>query len=181
MRHHDAPPPVRDPRGRLTISDNSVIAEAAGVTCRGTWKPAIAIECQPGGHFTAGRNTIEEAGLQPYFTRAEIGGEDVVGAADGRTYVYDAARKQLSVSDIWSDFAGVVSSCAGARVIGAYATNSVALFDLVNHAPARVSDSMEVPGPVTALWPAGSAALAVVRIKDTNRYEAFSITVDCGR
>jgi hypothetical protein len=174
-------PPVRDPRGRLTLSDNSVIAEAAGVTCRGTWKPAIAIECQPGGRFTAGRNTIEEAGLQPYFTRAEIGGEDVVGAADGRTYVYDAARKQLSVSDVWSDFVVVASSCAGARIIGASATSSVALFDVVNHAPARVSDSMEVPGPVTALWPAGNAALAVVRNKDTNRYEAFSITVDCGR
>ena len=40
---------------------------------------------------------------------------------------------------------------------------------------------MEVPGPVTAIWPAGNAALAVVRNKDTNRYEAYSIAVDCGR
>ena len=87
-------PPVRDPRGRLTVNENSVIAEAAGLTCRGTWKPAVAIECQPGGRFTAGRNTIEEAGWQPYFTHAEIGGDHVVAAADGRTYVYDAARKQ---------------------------------------------------------------------------------------
>ena len=175
-------PPVRDPRGRLTLNENSLIAEAAGLTCRGTWKPSVAIECQPGGRFMAGRNTMEEAGGQPYFTHAEIGGDHVVGASDGRTYVYDAAHKQLSVSDAWSDFAVVANSCAGPKIIAAYsATNSLATFDLVNHSPVRVSDSMEVPGPAMAIWPAGSAALAVVRNKDTNRYEAYSIAVDCGR
>ncbi len=175
-------PPVRDPRGRLTVTEDSLIAEAAGVTCRGMWRPAVAIECQPGGRFTAGRNTIEEAGWQPYFMRAEIGGDHVVGAADGRTYVYDAARKQMSVSDIWNDFAVVASSCANTKIVAAYsASNSLAIFDLVNHSPVRVSDSMEVPGPVTGMWPAGSATLAVVRNKDTNRYEAYSLAVDCGR
>jgi hypothetical protein len=175
-------PPVRDPRGRLTVSENSVTAEVAGLTCRGTWKPAIAIECQPGGRFTAARNTIEEAGWQPYFAHAEIGGDHVMTAGDGRTYVYDAARKQMSVSDVWSDFAVIASSCTGAKMIGAYGTtNSVAVFDLVNHGLARVSDAMEVPGTVTAMWPSGSAGLAVVRNKDTNRYEAYSIAVDCGR
>jgi hypothetical protein len=163
------------------VNENSLLAEAAGVACRGTWKPAVTVECQPGGRFTAGRNTIDEPGWQPYFARAEIGGEEVVGAADGRIYVYDGARKQLNVSDVWSDFALVASSCTGAKIIGASATGSVAIFDLVNHGPVRVSDSMEVPGPVTAMWPAGNTALAVVRNKDTNRYEAFSITVDCGR
>jgi len=175
-------PPVRDPRGRLTVSENSVMAETAGLTCRGMWKPAVAIECQPSGRFTAGRNTIEEAGWQPYFTHAEMGGDHVVAAADGRTYVYDTARKQINVSDVWSDFAVVSSSCTNAKIIAAYsASNSLAIFDLVNHGPARVSDSMEVPGPVTAMWPAGNAALAVVRNRDTNRYEAYSIAVDCGR
>jgi len=175
-------PPVRDPRGRLTVNENSLTAEAAGVTCRGTWKLSIAIDCQPGGRFTAGRNTIEESGWQPYFTRAEIGGDHVVGASDGRTYVYDAAHKQLSVSDAWSDLAVVPNSCAGPKIIAANSsTNSLAIFDLLNHSPVRVSDSMEVPGPATAIWPTGSAALVVVRNKDTNRYEAYSVAVDCGR
>ena len=109
-------------------------------------------------------------------------GDHIVGAADGRTYVYDSARKQLSVADGWNDFAVVASSCTSAKIIAAYsASNSLAIFDLVNQGPVRVSDAMEVPGPVTALWPAGNAALAVVRNKDTNRYEAYSIAVDCGR
>ncbi len=123
-------PPVRDPRGRLTVNDNSIVAESAGLTCRGAWKPALAIECQPGGRFTAGRNTIEETGWQPYLTHAEIGGDHVIGAADGHTYVYDAAHKQLSVSDSWSDFAAVANSCAGPKIIAAYAANSLAIFDL---------------------------------------------------
>ena len=175
-------PPVRDPRGRLTVNENLLMAEAAGLTCRGTWKPAVAIECQPGGRFTAGRNTIEETGWQPFFTHAEIGGDHMVGAADGRTYVYDAAHKQMSASDVWSDFAVIASSCMATKVVGAYsASNSLAIFDLVNHSLVRVSDAMEVPGRVTAMWPAGNAALAVVRNKDTDRYEAYSIAVDCGR
>ena len=174
-------PPVRDPRGRLTVNNTSVIAEAAGVACKGTWRPPAAIECQAGGRFTTGRNTIEEAGWQPYFTHAEIGGDHLV-AADGRTYLYDAGRKPLSVSDAWSDFAAVPSSCANVKIIAAYsASNSLAIFELVNQSPVRVSDAMEVSGPVTALWPAGNAALAVVRNKDTNRYEAYNLAVDCSR
>ena len=174
--------PVRDIRGRLTINDNSLIVEAAGQTCRGLWKPAFAIECQPGGRFTAGRNTIEEAGWPPYFTHAEIGGDHLVGASDGHTYVYDAAHKQRSVSDAWNDFAVVASACTVAKIIGSYSANSsLALFDLVNHGPVRVSDSLELPGPVTAMWPAGNSALAVVRNRDTKRYEAYSVAVDCGR
>ncbi len=174
-------PPVRDARGRLIVTGNSVAAEAAGMACRGTWRPAVVVECQSGGRFTAGRNTIEEAGGQPYFTRAEIGGDHVVAAADGRTHVYDAAGKQLNAFDAWSDFAVVASACADAKLIGAYATNSLALFDIVNHNPVRVSDTMEVPGPVTAMWPAENAAVVVVRNKDTSRYEAYSIAVDCRR
>ena len=175
-------PPVRDPRGRLTRNENLLAAEAAGVTCKGTWKPSVAIDCQAGGRFTAGRNTIEEAGWQPYFTRAEIGGDHVVEAADGRTYVYDSAHKQLSVADAWNDFAVIASVCSNAKIIAAQSsTNSLAMFDLVNQNPVRVSDALEVPGPVTAMWPAGSAVLAVVRNKDTNRYEAYSMAVDCSR
>jgi len=175
-------PPIRDPRGRLTVAENLVTAEVPGLTCRGTWRPALAIDCQQGGHFTAGRNTIEEADWPPYFSHAEIGGEHVVAAADGRTYVYDASRKQLSVSDALSDLAPVSSTCASAKLVASdSASNSLAIFDLVNHNLVRVSDSTEMSGAVTALWPAGSAALAVVRNKSTDKYEAYSIGVACGR
>jgi hypothetical protein len=175
-------PPVRDPRGHLTVAEDAVVAEVAGLTCRGTWRPAVMLECQQGGRFTAGRNTIEEAGWPPHFAHAEIGGDHIIAAADGRTYIYDSTRKQLSVSDLWADFTVVSSTCTSPKIVAAdAASNSLAIFELVNHTPVRVSDSMEMPGPVTALWPAGNAALAVVRNKSTNRYEAYSIGVVCGR
>jgi hypothetical protein len=175
-------PAVRDPRGRLTLTENSVIAEVAGLACRGTWKPDVVLGCQQGGRFTPGRNTIEETGWQPFFTHGEISGDHIIGAGDGRTYVYDAARKQLSVSDIWSDFAVVSSSCTNAKIIATdSASNSLSIFELINHSPVRVSDSIEVSGPITAIWPAESAALGVIRNKSTNRYEAYSFTVACGR
>jgi hypothetical protein len=175
-------PPVRDPRGRLTVTENSAVAEVPGLMCRGSWRPTIALDCQTGGRFTARRNTIEEAGWPPYFTHAEIGGDHVIAGADGRTYIYDAARKQLSVSDLWEDFVVVSSTCTSAKIVASdSASNSLAIFDLVNHNPLRVSDSAEVQGSVTAMWPAGSAALVVVRNKNTDRYEAYSIGVACGR
>jgi len=175
-------PPVRDPRGRLTMTENALIAEVPGLTCKGTWRPSIMIECQQNGRFTAGRNTIEEAGWPPYFARAEVGGEHIVGAVDGRTYIYDASRKQLNSADLWEDFAVISSPCTSPKILALDSTsNALASFELVNHNPVRVSDSMEMPGAVTAMWSGGNAGLVVVRNKSTNRYEAYSVGVDCGR
>lgn len=175
-------PSVRDPRGRITVMENSVATEVAGLTCHGTWQPALAVECQPGGRFTALRNTIEENGWPAYFTHAEMGGDHIVAAADGRTYIYDSTRKQLGVAGDWGDFVVVSSPCAGAKIVAAASTsNTLAIFDLVNHNPGRVGDSMELAGLVTAMWPMGDTALAVIRNKSTDRYEAYSIGVACGR
>lgn len=175
-------PPIRDPRGRLTMTETSLLAEVPGMTCAGTWRPAVALECQQGGRFTAGRNTIEEAGRPAYFAYAEIGSDHIIAASDGRTYIYDLAGKQLSASDLWEDFAAVSSTCTGVKIVAAdSARNTLAIFELANHNPVRVSDSTEVPGAVTALWPAGSAALVVVRNRSTNRYEAYRIGVVCDR
>ena len=175
-------PPVRDPRGRLTVVDNAVTAEFSGVMCRGAWKPALSIECQPGGRFTAERNTMSETGRPDFFNSGDIAGDRIVTESDGRTYIYDEARKTLNAWSSWGDFAVVSTQCGGAKAIASdAATDSLAAFDVVNHNPIRVSDAAEVPGAVTALWPTANAAVAVVRNKSTSRYEAYSIAVDCGR
>ena len=69
------------------MSADSAVAEVPGFTCRGTWKPVSAFECQAGGIFTAGRNTIQEAGWPPHFEHVEIDGDHVVISADGKTYL----------------------------------------------------------------------------------------------
>jgi len=174
-------PPVRDLRGRLMVTADSAVAEVPGLTCRGTWKPASAFECQPGKFFTAGRNTIEEAGWPLFFEHVQIGGDHIVVSADGKTYLYDADRKQIATADPWEDAAAVSTACGGPKIIAQESVNSLGIFDLVNHRVARAGDSIEMEGPITALWPNGSGAIAVVRNKVANQYEAFSISVACGR
>jgi hypothetical protein len=179
---------ARDPRGRLETNGDSLKVELPGETCRGTWAPALALQCEAGGIFSAGRNTIEMADSPPFFSHAQIGGEHVFAEPDGRIHVYDAERKPAGAFDDWgSDFAVISSTCTDAAGIvatapaGRESTDSIALYHLVNRTPVRASDPVEFPGPVTALWPATNGALAVVRNLSTGRYEAYSLTLDCGR
>jgi hypothetical protein len=175
-------PAVRDPRGRLTLMEDTVVAEVPGLTCSGKWMPAVTIECKSGGRFTAGRNTIEETGWPAYFAHAAIAGEDIVVASDGRTYIYDANRTQRNSADLWQDLAVISSTCSGRKILATdLDSHALALFDVVNHSAVRVSDSLQMPGTITATWASGSTGIAVVRNKNTSRYEAYSISVDCGR
>jgi hypothetical protein len=95
-------------------------------------------------------------------------------------HVYDAARKPAGDSDGWgSDFAAV---CGSTKILatgpaGPESRDFVTLYELTNRTPVRASAPVEFPGPVTALFP----TLAVARNLSTGWYEAYSLTVDCGR
>ena len=176
---------VRDPRGRLEVAGDTVTIDLPGVTCSGSAKLAAPVHCEEGGRFTAGRNTLSRDG-QDFFASVDIGGDTLVAEMDGRTRVYDAARKPQSVFDGWgSDFVAI-QACGARRVLATAggdprSTDSVTLYGLVNRTPARASDSLEFAGPVTALWPAGDGALAVVRNIKSGKYAAYNVALDCGR
>jgi hypothetical protein len=174
---------VRDPRGRLSLEGDSLTIQLPGTTCRGLWNPSVSLHCEAGSMFTAARNTLEaggsfsEARTKDVFLRAEV---------DGRTHVYDASEKQTAAFEGWgSDFVGIEGGCAATKIAAtsesAGGADSIALYELVNNTPVRLSDPAEFAGPVTALWGAKDGALAVVRNISTGRYEAYSIAVDCGR
>jgi hypothetical protein len=168
----------RDPRGRLEIAGESLTVHLPGATCRGTWKP-LALACEPGGEFATGRNTIESSAWPPHYSRAHLGEDDLVAETDGRVHDY-SARGPARIFDQWgSDLAAV---CDTKRVLASgpgdrESRDFVALYELANGALASVSDPAEFPGPVTAL----SSSLAVTRNLSTGWYEAYSLTVDCGR
>lgn len=42
-----------------------------------------------------------------------------------------------------------------------------------------VHDQIELPGPITALWPAGDGANVITRIPATEQYAAYAISADC--
>jgi len=178
------PTNLRDPRGRMEVAGDALTVHLPGVACSGSAKLASSIRCEEGGRFTAGRNTLTGSGES--FSSVEIGGDTLVGEPDGRTHIYDAAHAPQGVFDGWgSDFVAL-AGCGGRHILASsagdqHAPDSVTLYDLLNRAPSPVSDPLEFAGPVTALWPAGDGALAVIRNLSTGKYAAYNLALDCGR
>ena len=66
------------------------------------------------------------------------------------------------------------SVCEGMKLV-ALKEDVVAVLDKSG----STRDQIELSGQITALWPAGDGALAVVRNPETERYAAYAISVDC--
>ena len=182
-----APVNVRDPRGRLEVSGDTLSADLPGFTCKGIWKPALDVQCQEGGQFPAARNTMDLHDWRaPFFNSAEVGSEVLVAETDGRTRIYDATRNPAGAFDAWgSDLVPMVDACGGSFVAASApgdrkSVDSISLYFVIERAPIRVSDPAEFPGPVTALWPAGTGALAVAQNLSTGSYAAYALAIDCG-
>ncbi len=186
---------VRDPRGELRVADDSITALLPGLACRGVWKPALDVHCEPAGagaEFTPARNTMQAEDWPPVFSFAQIDEHSrplyLAAELDGRTHLYDSARKPAGAFDGWGDdFAAVQTGCGAGRVALASsasardAVDSVTAFEIVDRKPVELSDPAEFPGPVTALWPAPGGAVAIARDLATGRYAAYSLSLDCGR
>lgn len=152
----EAPVPalkLRDPRGRLAWDVDQVSVYLPGASCHG---PAgtLALNCNP--------NT-----------------EDF--SHNGATVHFVPARNELAGERRWNG-AGEAVQCGGRWLASAETSpseyDSVALFSANGK---RVSESLELPGPVTALWPAPEGALAVVRLLTGDLYAAYALTTDCRR
>jgi hypothetical protein len=177
----------RDPRGRLEVSGDMFTAQFAGAVCTGSAKLTPPVSCDIGTVFTPKRNTQDLHDWRSvFFTSGEIGGQVLLAELDGRIHIYDAAHAPQGVFEGWgSDFA-VVEACGGKHVVASSASDrlapdSVALHDIVNGAPVRLSEPLEFPGPVTTLWPSGIGVFAVARNLSTGKYAAYHLTLDCGR
>ncbi len=64
--------------------------------------------------------------------------------------------------------------CEGMK-LAAIKEDAVALID----ASGAVLQQAELPGPVTALWPASAGAVVVIRNRGTEQYAAYMLSVDC--
>jgi hypothetical protein len=192
--------PVRDPRGRLQVSETAVTIGLPGVACRGTWTPTLDVHCESGDldfplggepvKLTAGRNTLASAGWPLFFSYGRIAEQPkpiyLLGEMDGRTHLYDAERRPAGVIDSWgSDFTVVENGCGAARDIlvasaaDRDANDSIAAFEIADRKPVQTSDPVEFPGPITALWPAPDGAIAVAHNLNSGRYAAYSIQIAC--
>jgi hypothetical protein len=154
--------------------------------CKSARRGALDFKCETGGPFSAGSNTLQAENGPPYFSEASAGSLHLIAELDGRIHVYDTGGKPQGSFDGWgSDFAAMETSC-GTRFAASSASSrnqndSIAAYDIVNNAPVRVSNQLEFPGPVTALWPAPKTLAAVVKNLATGQYEAYTLSITCNR
>jgi hypothetical protein len=152
--------------------------------------------------FTASRNFFSGAlspgaGTQtraPAFYSAAAVPRDpstwwLLAAADGSVHLLDGVTDQVMEKLKWgSDIASLRSGCgSGWQVLatgaGAARHDAVQAYEVPGRQPVVASMPLEVSGAVTALWTGsdGSSVVAVVHNSETGRYEAFRLTLTCGR
>jgi hypothetical protein len=150
--------------------------------------------------FHPGRNIFEgpittpagtQTGLPPFYSAALAGVGPaplwVVAAADGRAALFTQALEPAGFLPGWgSDIAGLEAPCGGRQVLATRAGDAsggdaVQAFEVAGGAAVPLGSPLEFSAPVTALWPAGSAAATLVtHDPHTGFYEAYSLALDCG-
>jgi len=183
--------PLRDPRGRLEVNGATLGVLLPGVSCHGTWEPELDLTCDARQadfslsgekmHFVPGRNTIEVSGWPASFSYAKLeqGGKSILvfGEMDGRAHLYDGERRPLGMLEEWGgEFAQVCDS----RIL-AQRGASVAVYLIADRKAVEASAALELPGAITAVWPATGGAAVITKDSSSGKYAAYSIPVDCGR
>jgi hypothetical protein len=110
---------------------------------------------------------------------------------DGRAVLFENPDDTEPVATLrgWgSDIVAQVTDCGQKwQVLATRAgdwteTDAIQAFEIVDRQTVAVSDVVDFPGPVTALWESGSAtqAIAVAKNLETGLYEAYSLSLICG-
>lgn len=166
------------------------------------WPLSSAASAQVAGHFSADRNFFdgplsisgEKASVAPFYSAAIVadpsGPMEILAGLDGSARLFRKGAEPLATLAGWgSDIAALQSGCgSGWQILATRAgdlteADSIHAYSIRDGALAEASAPAEFPGPVTALWPAerGRTALAVTRDLKRGEYEAFTLSISCGR
>jgi hypothetical protein len=153
-------------------------------------------------HYVSDRNYFdgrikvagEETRVPEFFTSANIAAGParltIYTNLDGRARMFGKGPQAAAQFDGWgSDITAVQSGCGeGFQVLSTRAgdltqPDSIQAFSVRGRDAIQASAPAEFRGPVTALWPApdGATALAVAHDLTTGMFDAFSISISCGR
>jgi hypothetical protein len=113
----------------------------------------------------------------------------LLAAVDGQVHLIDGSTDQVLERLNWgSDIAGVRSGCGSgwqvlATAAGEGRSDVVRAFEVVGRQPGAASAPLDVSGAITAMWTesSGTGVVAVAHNSETGKYEAFRLTLTCGR
>jgi hypothetical protein len=153
-------------------------------------------------HFVSDRNYFdgkikiagEETRVPEFYTSTSVAAAPtrfiIYANLDGRARMFGKGPQPAAQFDGWgSDITAIQSGCGeGFQVLTTRAgdlgqPDSIQAFSVRGREAIPASVPAGFRGPITALWPAqdGTAALAVVRDLTTGMFDAFSISISCGR
>lgn len=135
------------------------------------------------------------AKIAPFFSGAVIqekaSGDDlwILAHLDGRVQLYNNERRLLATFSGWgSELASIESGCGvGWQLLVTRSgdwteTDAITAYEIVDWQALAVGWPIEFPGPVMSLESrANNGAIAVVRNLKTGRYEAYQLSISCGR
>jgi hypothetical protein len=112
--------------------------------------------------------------------------------ADGQIHLVDGVTDQPAKLGWGSDVASVRTACRPGWLLLATgagdapaenAADSVRAYEIADRDPAPVSEALNFPGRITALWTEAKddSVIAVVRNRESGEYEAFRVAVGCGQ
>jgi len=109
-------------------------------------------------------------------------------AVDGRVHLLDGVTDQTASRLGWgSDIASVKSGCGlGWQILTTGnsdgMSDTVRAFEIADREPVAVSQPVEFPGSITALWTESDATsvIAISQNSETGRYEAYRLSITCG-
>jgi hypothetical protein len=172
------------------------------LTCRESDDPwPLSSQFALGGFFTANRNFFtgvlspgigKQTSTTKFYSAAAIPRQNytlwLFAGIDGQVHMLDGVTDLLARLNWGSDVASVKSSCgSGWQVLatrsGDDSGDSVRAFEFPDRDPVPVSQAMDMPGGITALWTEsqGTTAIAVSRNAETGNYEAYRLAVACGQ
>ncbi len=113
----------------------------------------------------------------------------LVATVDGGVHLLDGTTDQVLEKLAWgSDIAGVRSGCgSGWQILatgrGEGRSDTVQAFEMAGRQPVAASAPLDVDGIITAMWTetGGTGVVVVAYHVETGRYEAFRLTLNCGR
>jgi hypothetical protein len=105
----------------------------------------------------------------------------ITAETDGRVHLYDANRRPIGLMEEWGSDLGLACNTLllAAHNSAAGAEDAVTAYRFSDAHPVESTEPLELPGPVTGLWPAPAGALVAVKNLETGRYAAYSLILDC--